>query len=532
MKILLLTGKLAEPIVHAAARKCPSRYKVDILVMPVDVAALATLESISSYLKHRIQPKDYDLIMVSGAVQGSMRKVEEAVGIKLVKGPKHAVDIPTLLSICDPAELSPDIPADILLGHKLRKSVKATLKKIETSIASKPHITIGETFVPVTPPPIRVMSEVTDVHLLTEEKLLSTIGKRIEDGADIISLGFQPGVANPEKVKHSVRLIKKEYDFPLAVDSVIPEEIIAGAKAGADMIMSLEAGNIEKVADKTQQTPAVVIPYDSEGQFFARTVKDKLRLLERNIKTALKHNIKKIIADPVLNPINFSGTTGTFQSLTAYHRFKRQWPEIPMLMGLCNVTELIDADSLGVNALLTMFAAEVGASIVLVAEKSPKAQGSTAETAIASQMAALACEKKTSPIDLGVDLLMLKNKRMIDMPLNTEGAEIVKVEDKTVKRSLDPAGFFTIAVNSEEKTIDVLYCGAKRKILLRGKTASSIYNEILRRRLLSTLSHAFYLGVELGKAEEALRTGKNYVQEEKLFEPRKPIRIDVTSEDS
>jgi len=49
---------------------------------------------------------------------------------------------------------------------------------------------------------------------------------------------------------------------------------------------------------------------------------------------------------------------------------------------------------------------------------------------------------------------------------------------------------------------------------------------------LSTLSHAFYLGVELGKAEEALRTGKNYVQEEKLFEPRKPIRIDVTSEDS
>jgi len=43
--------------------------------------------------------------------------------------------------------------------------------------------------------------------------------------------------------------------------------------------------------------------------------------------------------------------------------------------------------------------------------------------------------------------------------------------------------------------------------------------------MLSMLSHALYLGAELSKAEEALRTGKSYVQEENLFERAKPIDL-------
>jgi len=522
LRILLLTGKLAEPAVRNAVSMCPPRHEIKVLVMPIDVAALATPQSIVSYLK-KIRPKDYDLIMVSGAVQGSMKTVEDAVGVKTVKGPKHAVDIPMLLEAYDPEKLSPDVPADTLLIKELREHAKSILEEVERSIASKPNINVGGTLIPIDPPPIRVISEVADAHLLKEEELLRAVRRRIEDGADIISLGFQAGVANPGKVEASIRLIKREYDLPLALDSIIPSEIIAGVEAGIDMVMSLEAGNIRKVADKIQHIPVVVIPYDSERNLFARTIEDKLRLLELNLENASKHNVKNLIADPVLEPINLRETAGLFHSLMAYYRFKRERPEIPMMMGLCNVAELIDVDSIGVNAILTMLAAEIGVSTVLIVEKSPKTARSTAEAKISAQMAAIAWGKGTPPKDLGLNLLIFKNKRMIETDLGINGAEIVETHEQNEGYPKDPLGFFRVTVNHEDEVIEVLYSGVKGKILIKGGTARSIYGEILRRGLLSMLSHALYLGVELGKAEEALRTGKSYVQEENLFERMKPI---------
>jgi len=52
---------------------------------------------------------------------------------------------------------------------------------------------------------------------------------------------------------------------------------------------------------------------------------------------------------------------------------------------------------------------------------------------------------------------------------------------------------------------------------LKGKTAESIYVEIMELGLVTRLDHAAYLGRELAKAEVALRTGKEYVQDDFLF---------------
>ncbi len=525
MKILLLTGKMAEPLVQAAARVCPSKYEISISVMPIDVASLATPQLIISHLK-KSNLTDYDLIMVSGAIQGSVKIVEDAVGVKVVKGPKHAVDIPMLLKICDPRDLSPEISADLLLSKKMRKFAKEILKKTEASTASKPHIKVGnKMLIPVDPPPVRVISEIAGAHLLDEKELIRAAERRIEEGADILGLGFQAGIANPKKVKKSVKLVKNEFDFPLMLDSIIPSEIVAGVEAGADMIMSLEAGNIRKVADKIRDVPAVVIPYDSRRNFFARTVKDKLRLLQGNIESAFKYGLKKLIADPVLEPINLSGSTGTFQSLMAYHMFKQKGLQMPMMMGLCNVAELIDVDSIGVNVLLTMLAAEIGVSSILVVEESAKTLGSTTEAKIAAQMATLARERETPPKDLGLNLLILKDKRRVESKINLNDTTIIEATEEVKEYPQDPIGFFTINVNHKDGKIEVLYRGRKGRILIKGKTASSIYREILERKLLSMLSHALYLGIELGKAEEALITGKSYVQEEGLFKPVRPIEI-------
>jgi dihydropteroate synthase len=53
--------------------------------------------------------------------------------------------------------------------------------------------------------------------------------------------------------------------------------------------------------------------------------------------------------------------------------------------------------------------------------------------------------------------------------------------------------------------------------IIKGKTAESIYTEIMGMGLVARLDHAAYLGSELAKAEIALRTGKEYIQDSQLF---------------
>ena len=53
--------------------------------------------------------------------------------------------------------------------------------------------------------------------------------------------------------------------------------------------------------------------------------------------------------------------------------------------------------------------------------------------------------------------------------------------------------------------------------IIRGKTAQSILSEIMKRSLVSRIDHASYLGSELEKAEVALRTGKEYIQDNPMF---------------
>ena len=87
-----------------------------------------------------------------------------------------------------------------------------------------------------------------------------------------------------------------------------------------------------------------------------------------------------------------------------------------LFVGVSNVTELMDADSVGVNALLARLSSEVGASILLATEKSDKARGSVGEEATAAKMMFLAKKRGSVPKDLGVDLLVLKDKRNREEP--------------------------------------------------------------------------------------------------------------------
>ena len=64
----------------------------------------------------------------------------------------------------------------------------------------------------------------------------------------------------------------------------------------------------------------------------------------------------------------------------------------------------------------------------------------------------------------------------------------------------------------------VHYLKMKPNLMIYGKTAKAIYDEIIKKKLVSRIEHAAYLGQELQKAEDALKLGKNYVQDFPIFE--------------
>jgi thymidylate synthase len=83
--------------------------------------------------------------------------------------------------------------------------------------------------------------------------------------------------------------------------------------------------------------------------------------------------------------------------------------------------------------------------------------------------------------------------------------------------------FFVIYVDDKTQEIVVevyKYTGSdkkpgsgKLKFIFRGKNGIDIFREILKHDIITMMDHATYLGYELGRAEECLKSGKKYVQD-------------------
>lgn len=524
-RILLVTGKLAEPMVRDAVRRSNTVHSVEIVVAPVDVAAFLTPSYIASYLKTRGVVKGmYDLIMIPGTVKGSCKVIEDALGIKTVKGPLSAYDLSKILELEDVSILSEEKPANEVLQDLITKRNLEILLDLEEK-ASNEGIALGKMSIPVIPPPIRVATEISFAHRLGADVLPKRVSKLIDDGADVVSLGFEALEPHPDDVYRCVRLIKKEFDIPIAIDTFIPSEIIWGTKAGCDMVINVDLTNIDHVYRHVKEIAVVAIPRNPSTGSIPADHKMRVEIMSKTIERLRSLGIEKVMADTILDP---PGTT--FGSLLAYSEFKNRYPRVPMFMGIGNVVEFMDVDSVGINALLIQLAQEIGVSVVLVSECSTKTLGSTREAKIAAQMMAIASAKRSIPKDLGISLLILKDKRRSEHMPNENASEIVIASEEEREWSLDPMGIFKIYVNHDEGLIYALYIGRKGRILIKGRTAKAIRDEILTRGLISSLSHAMYLGAELAKAEEALRIGKDYVQELPLFRPPKPIDLDKIRE--
>jgi dihydropteroate synthase-like protein len=480
MKVLVVTGRLAQDLVRASA--CGA----DVLVLDVNVAAFITPQILASAAS-----QGYDLILIPGAITADFREAEKALGAKIRLGPKHAADLGFVLRHLDEVELSRTIPACVLLEHKMRESAHALAEWLEAEASGALRIKgikIGGGS------RMKVLAEVADATRLNADLLAERIRYYEEHGADMIDLGLPPD-ARPEEVVQALMIAKGVTELPVSVDTVRSDLILAGLDAGADMILSLNGQNLPLVGEAVAVAgiPAVVIPGPGDIS------------LEANLQSARVPGIQ-VIADPVLDP----PLQGLLTSLQRYILFRDAHPQVPLFFGAGNVTELLDADSQGVNALLASLGVEAGAAILFTPEYSAKARGSVRELVTAAEMMQLAAARRTPPKDLGLDLLALKEKR----PKPEEALPEQFIPANTQHEYVpDPVGCFRIFLAGRMIVV------RNRRVTMAGTNARDILNTLIEEGHVSRLDHAGYLGRELEKAQMALSLGRSYTQDEPLFAP-------------
>ncbi len=91
---------------------------------------------------------------------------------------------------------------------------------------------------------------------------------------------------------------------------------------------------------------------------------------------------------------------------------------------------------------------------------------------------------------------------------------------------IDPNGYFLIDIDKNKKLIRVGYCKFKNlnkkneihKLVaeIYGKTAIEIVNTLIRLKFISTMQHAADMGIELTKAEFAIKYNKIYIQDKDI----------------
>jgi dihydropteroate synthase-like protein len=517
LKVLLITGALAEATVKRYAQE--SSVETETVALKIPVAALLTTKTIAKGLKD-VDIKGFNVILVPGLVRGDTSLITQAFGVQTFKGPKYAADLPTVLDSLGEVQLSTVVPACDLLREKLQKKALKEIEKAEQNreeLLKKPgsmligDLAVGRDF------PMRVLAEIVDAPLMDKETIQRLAKRFVKAGADIIDVGMVAGESKPSDARRIIQTVKDVVDVPVSIDSLDPAEIREAVHAGADLILSADAGNIEAIAPYISNVAVVVIPTNQRQGYFPKKAEERVWFLEQIMQQAKKLGVTRCIADLILEP------SDVLESFIAFRQFADRNLNVPLFVGVSNVTELMDADSVGVNALLARLSSEVGASILLATEKSDKAKGTVGEEVVAAKMMFLAKKRCSVSKDLGVDLLLLKDKRNREESYNKAFEKNVQVvaAEKPDLTELDALGSFTIMVDRiNEYVVALHYSHAKVEKpdkIIKGKTADAVYAKIIELGLVSREDHVAYLGSELAKAEIALRTGKEYIQDRAMF---------------
>jgi dihydropteroate synthase-like protein len=446
--IQFVTGRLAEFAlkreVAALSERLGFDYTIDVL--PITVAALMTPAWIA---RHWSRCAPATRVLVPGYCAGDLAPIEQACDLPVERGPKDLRQLPEYLGG----------------GAADRTGYGGYSTEIIAEINHAPRMTLEE-----------IVSQAMELQ---------------SAGADVIDVGCDPGEPWP-RVAQCVQALKGE-GLRVSIDSLNPREIAPAVKAGAELVLSVNASNRDAAADWGCEV--VVIPDDPHT----------LGGLEETIEKLAVAGVPLRI-DAILEPIGL----GFAASLERYFEARRRFPDAQMMMGIGNLTEMTDVDSAGVNVLLLGICEELGIHSVLTTQVINWAQSSVRECDLARRLVSYAIRQRVPPKHVDHGLVILRDPKVT---------------------SLGAAALDELARQIRDNNYRLYAEGGKVHLVGRGLHLAERDPFLLFERLLHPgfggsldthapqsvdPSHAFYLGYEAAKALTALTLGKQYQQDEAL----------------
>jgi dihydropteroate synthase-like protein len=434
-RILFVTGRLAEPALREVAARLQAEAGIEtrVEVLGISVAALMHVDWVLRKLP--VLPDEVTRVLLPGWCQGNLETLRNAWGKPVELGPKDLQDIPELF------------------GRGARPPADLSTYDIE------------------------ILAEINHAPRLAVADLVREAVRLRGEGADLIDLGCIPGETWSE-IGEAVRCLRGE-GLRVSVDSFQRQEVEAAVAAGAELVLSGNGSNRDWVFDLPAEI--VIIPDDPSRPETIGPTLEIARAKGRPVRL-----------DSILEPIGF----GFAESLGRYARVRREYPDLPLMMGVGNVTELSEVDSAGVNFLLAAICQEWGIHSILTTQVINWGRTAVREFDIARRLAAWSLREKKLPKRLDAGLVMLRDAKLREV--GAEGLERLQAGIK------DP----NFRIFAERGEIHVL----NRDGHWHGPDPYEVFDQ------LGPLepSHAFYLGYELAKAKTALTLGKQYRQDEAL----------------
>lgn len=432
-RILFVTGKLAHTSLQRTIDSISSEA-FSYEIRPLGVSVAALISE--GMLKRRLgDVESFDMIMLPGLCAGNIESLSDYYSVNVIKGPKDLKDLPEYFGV---------------------PSRNAPLDDYSVSI----------------------FAEIVDAPNMTIDQIVEAAKKYQSSGADVIDLGCLPGRKFPH-LEESVAELKR-VGFKVSVDSLHDQELVRGGRAGADYLLSLSENSLW-IADEVDSIPVLIPDGDAGNDSLYRSI------------DALGAKGKDFLADSILNPIHFGFT----QSIVQYQELRQRYPEVPIMIGTGNITELTEADTIGITAVLMGIASELEASAILTTEVSGHARTAVGEANLARRIMYAARHDSSLPQNYGDGLLALHEMK----PFPTSSEEIRELA-QMIK---DPS--FRIQISNEGIHI------FNRDGIFESTDPYDLFPLL---KVESDGSHAFYLGAELTKAQIAWQLGKRYIQDRTL----------------
>ena len=430
--ILFLTGRLAEKQLRNILEKMQPEFTYTVHQPGVKVAALMTADMIARRL---LDTFGADRIIVPGRGRGDLAALSETLGLPVVRGPEELKDLPQYFG---------------------KAAQKHDLNRYS----------------------VKIFAEIVDAPNVSVEEVVKRAWYYKKSGADVIDIGCLPSTNFPH-MEDIIRTLKQE-GFMVSIDSLEAADLLRGANAGADYMLSLHENTLW-VADEVDAIP-IIIPEKHED----------LASLDRAIKI-MQAKSRTFIVDPILDPLHFGFT----QSLVRYHEVRKNHPTIEIMMGVGNITELTHADTAGMNTLLLGICSELNINNILATEVSRHACRAIKEADVARRILFAAKEHDTLPKHIDPGLMALHETSPFPYTLEEIKALASQISDPSFRIQTSAEGLHVFNRDGLHSATDPFELFPKLHVDTDG-------------------GHAFYLGVELARAEIAWQLGKRFTQDQAL----------------